>query len=211
MKTSTAVMTAGALVMLALMTSAQASDARVLERDGWFAGLPVNIKVQIPKAHGGTGPNAPTDEHPDVIVYVTGATRAEGSSVAEMSVPTPHGPRVLPAHDDVIARMVPATAPADAIAWFVVPGPKADDSTVRSQPDPAGSWPGAPLAREIFVGATWVKLTNHAVIEYGLAMGWLALKYFDYGGLATSAYPDQNVRLGVKIAIDPSPALPEAE
>lgn len=209
MKTSTGVMTAGACVLFALaMNAASANDQRTLTRVGWFAGLPVNMQVQIPKAHGGSAPDAPSDAHPDVVVYVTGATRTGAPGAPEMTVPTPQGPRVLPAHDDVITRMVPAKQPADAIAYFVVPGPKADESNVRSQADSANSWPGAPLVREIFVGTDWVKLTNHAIVEYGLAMGWLTLEYFDYGGLVTTRYLDDKVRLDVDIAIAPSAALP---
>lgn len=76
MKTSTSVMTAGAFILITLaMNAASANDQRTLTRVGLFAGLPVNMQVQIPKAHGGSAPNAPSDAHPDVVVYVTGATR----------------------------------------------------------------------------------------------------------------------------------------
>jgi hypothetical protein len=209
MKTSTGVMTASAFVLIACAGAAMgAGDARTIERSAWFAGLPVKLQVQIPKAHGGAAPNAPSDAHPDVLVYVTGATRTGAPSVPEMTVPTPNGPRVLPAHDDVLTRMVPAKTPADSIGYFVVRGPKADESTVRAQADPPNSWPGAPLAREIFVGTDWVRLTNHAIIEYGVAMGWLTLKYFDYGGLVSSSYLDDKTRLDVDVAITPPVGLP---
>lgn len=209
MKTSTCVMTASVFVLIAFADlSSGAERARVIERDAWFAGLPVKLQVQIPTAYGGAAPNAPSDAHPDVVVYVTGATRTVAASAPEMSVPTPNGPRVLPAHDDVLTRMIPSKRPADSIGYFVVPGPKADASTVRTQPDPQNSWPGAPLVREIFVGTDWVRLTNHAIIEYGLAMGWLALEYFDYGGLVSSSYLDEATRLDVDVAIAPAVTLP---
>lgn len=166
------------------------------------------MDVELPKAAGGRAPNAPSATYEDITTFVTGPTSTATPLQPVITVPTPDGPKVLPRHEDVVTRMVPGSSPAEAIAYFVVVGPDGNDSNTRWQADPANSWPGAPLAQEIFVGTDWVKLNNHAVIEYGLAMGWLALRPFMYGGLITTRYVDPEVAVSIEVKIQPSAALP---
>jgi hypothetical protein len=159
---------------------------------GWYLGLPVYLYAHVPPAYGGTGPAAPSNEVPDLTVYLTAPVDESAGFAAEHVIPVPGGDRILPAHQDTVAAMHGSDRPADAIGVFVVAGPAATPDTVRvgTISDPARSVAGGALAREIRVGTGWVRLNSHVAIEYGVSTGLLALRPFEYGGLMWAAYPD---------------------
>lgn len=155
---------------------------------GWYLGMPVVMHARMPALLGGDGPDAPSDEYPDLVVYLTGPVEKTAGTAPDRIIPTPDGPKALPPHQDTITRLVREDEPYDALAFFVIPGPKADSGNTKVQPDPGNSVPGAPLVEEIRIGPAWVKLNSHVVIEYGIKAGLLAAKPFPidiggYGGL----------------------------
>lgn len=155
---------------------------------GWYLGMPVIMHAKMPALLGGDGPEAPSDKYPDLVVYLTGPADKTAGTAPDRMIPTPDGPKALPPHQDTVTQLVGKDDMHDALAYFVIPGPKANSSNTKVQPDPGNSVPGAPLVEEIRVGPVWVKLNSHVVIEYGIKAGLLATKPFPvdiggYGGL----------------------------
>lgn len=161
----------------------------------YFLGAPVQINVMLPSFQGGTGPDAPSDEVPDLITYLIGPT--EGAEVNnQFEIPTAEGPKILPLHQRTQASLIPADAPADNIGYFVIPGPNATEENVKVRQMPENSIVGAPLAYEINIGGLWVELTSHQAIAYAVETGLLELFYSDdpalaYGGLLWNNYPEE--------------------
>lgn len=158
---------------------------------GWYLGMPVRPTAIVPPAYGGTGPEAPADDVPDLTVYLVGPVDdTSPAAPARENIPTPQGPRNLPAHQQTHDLLATPDQPHDAIGTFVVPGPEATPETVHTREAPANSVVGAPLAYEILVGDVWTKLNNHVVIQYGLDGGLLELVPFEYGGLMWQSFDD---------------------
>ncbi len=176
------------VIGLAQPTGAAAADKAVF---GWFLSLPVKMFAKSPPKLGGTGPEGPTPAYPDLIVYLISPVDEIAPHGPQAIIPTPQGKRTLPPHMDILDALIPATAPHDALGYFVIPGPKATAETVRSGPAPADTIVGAPLAKEIRIGGVWVPLTSSVVIQYGLKLGLLDTRYFDYGGLQWAEVPEQ--------------------
>ena len=176
-------MTVLALALALGLHAAQAAPEPDLIKPAWFDGRPVNMNVLLPARQGGAGPDAPAPERPDLTVYLTAPLREQPTQMSRVfTIPTEDGPKVLPPHDDVLARLVPRDDPADAMGYFVVPGPHAG-SRVLVQTDPADSVIGAPLAYAVKHGDQWLELTSHRIIEAGVESGVLALIEFESGGL----------------------------
>jgi hypothetical protein len=156
---------------------------------GYFAGLPMRPTAILPAAYGGPGPDGPSDDVPDVTVYLAAPFDPEAPSAPPREgIPTPDGPRNLPTHTQVHDRLVPSDRPHDAMGVFVVAGPEATDDTVRLGDEVENSVAGAPLAAEIRMGGVWVGLDNHLAIEHGVAAGVLELVPFEFGGLMWQSF-----------------------
>lgn len=159
---------------------------------GWYAGLPIHLYAATPSSYGGDGPDAPSEEYPDVTVYLHAPVTDE----------VPHGPAVdlppapdgrsrhLPPHMDTLPFLIAQDRPHDAIGMFVTPGPRAKVDNVRSVTVPENSVTAGPLVREIKVGTVWVPINNHAAIEWGIARGLLRLVPFEYGGIMWTKLPN---------------------
>jgi len=171
----------------------------------WYLGVPVLI---------GGGPKPPPGTViPDLPVYITTPVSDTLGHSPEVPEVRPHDGKhvTLPAHQDTLSRLPDPGKPARAVAYFVLPGPKATEDTVESGKQPANSWADGPLVRKIKMGEEWMLLNNHIVIEYGLAKGLLRLQYFDIGGSGMMYKPlDEDI---AKFPCDctvtsPLPALP---
>ncbi len=155
----------------------------------WFLGIPVYLKPgpsgaettpHIPRK----GPDNPTDGIPRMRVYLVAPVNKTAGNAPTRTVPTENGDKILRPHQDVLTELRSAANPAIGRAYFVLPGPKANDSNVHVQPEPnpASSLPGGPLVYEIKMGHEWVKLSNYVAIEYGIKEGLLTTKYHEDGG-----------------------------
>jgi len=169
------------LLILGLAQSANATTPDIVVK-AWYMSLPVKMNILLPQWQGGTGPNEPSPNVPDVTIYLVGHINATPRTQVERLIPTPNGDMILPAHDDVTQRYVPEAVPSDAYGFFVVRGPNGTTNNVRTRAQPANSVVGAPLAYEIKIGTTWVKLDSNISIEYGLQAGLLSLISFSAGG-----------------------------
>lgn len=201
---------AAAIALLSSGAIAQpATDKAVF---GYYLGIPVFMNAQTPPVLGGHGPAKPSNAVPDLIVYVTAPTsKDETFHAPQRWIPTPQGRKYLPPHEDTLTRFVTESAPADALGYFVIAGPKAspDRVQVSADPrvsDPASYLPGGPLARAIKVGEQWLPLNNHVVIEYGLRTGLLATRYFDYGGLMWAGWMDEGAE-ALQAVTTPAPPV----
>jgi len=157
---------------------------------GWYGGAPVNMFAVTPSFMGGDGPATATDKYPDMAVYLIGPINETSPFGPPREFDTKSGKKTLPPHMDVLTEMTTPSNKKDAIGYFVVPGPKANEDNVHARERPANGLPTGGLAYEILVGSEWVPLTSHAIIEYGIARGLLKTEYFDYGGLQWAAWPD---------------------
>ncbi len=154
----------------------------------WYMGMPVVAHVLIPQNFGGTGPSAPTDKTP-IPVYMTAPMGSGVDATPDRILPTPQGPRLLPAMQHTLGAIASESQPRDGMGYFVIKGDKGDANTVKVnefsklvEQAPGGSLSGAPLAYEIKIGPAWVKLNSHVVIEYGVRAGLLKLAPFSYSG-----------------------------
>jgi len=154
----------------------------------WYMGMPVVASVLIPRNLGGTGPTAPSDKTP-IAVYLTAPMGGGVDATADRMIPTPQGPRFLPALQHTLGGVATESQPRDGMGYFVIKGDKGDATNVKVNEfpkevgqAPATSLSGAPLASEIKIGPAWVPLNNHVVIEYGARAGLLKLVPFMYSG-----------------------------
>jgi hypothetical protein len=175
---------------------------------GWYLGVPIRPMAITPPAYGGDGPEAPSDEVPDLTVYLVGPVDEESPVGPSVEIPTADGGTgTLPPHQQTHDRVVDESEPHDAIGTFVVAGPEADDETVRVREAPDGSVAGAPLAYAVRIGQVWTPLSNHLAIEYGLDRGLLELVPFEYGGLMwTTFIDDRPIDLTCESAAPPDSA-----
>jgi hypothetical protein len=194
MKLIATLTTAAALgVTVTLGSGASAQDRPDRNVFGWYMGMQIRPSAIVPQAYGNPkGPKGPSKKVPDVTVYTTGVVDKSVPSGPSRRLPKPGGgTMVLPQHQLTLSKLVPKARKDDAMGVFVVPGPRATKANVRTRKKPRGSMVGAPLAYEINVGdVAWAKLNNHLVIEYGVKLGLLKLKRFDYGGLMWTSWPD---------------------
>ncbi len=181
----------------------QASGSAV---PAWFLGMPVYLK---PGPSGEGTPRKPnkraaesTDGIPRMKVYLPAPVNQTAGNAPSRVIPTDDGMKVLPPHQDVFTELRSKAAPAIARAYFVLQGPKANDSNVHVQPDPGNSVPGGPLVYEMKIGHEWVKLNNHVAIEYGIREGLLTVKYFEDGGPMWGEFMDPGMEsFNVQVAI----------
>lgn len=155
---------------------------------GWFLGMPLVHNVTVPDFYGGTAPAEPDPSLPAMRCYLTGTVDEQAPSSPVRQVPTADGMRTLTSHQNT-TDLHPAGRPHNTFGFFVVRGPKGTDATVGVRPAPPDSLPPEPLAYRIRLGDRWVGLSNHLVIEYGVATGLLALVPLEYGGQMTTSFP----------------------
>ncbi len=177
--------------LLAITSSAGAANNSVKADKvslNWYMGMPVVASVLIPRNLGGTGPTAPSDKAP-VTVYLTAPMGGGVDATPDRMIPTPQGPRLLPALQHTLGALAPESQPRDGMGYFVLKGDKGDATNVKVNEfskevaqTPSSSLSGAPLAYEIKIGPTWVQLNSHVVIEYGVRTGLLKLVPFMYSG-----------------------------
>lgn len=184
------------VALVALGTALAATPPRPDRRAAWFAGIPVELTLNAEKSRA---VSAPLPASPRM--YVTAPTFAE-ATFAAATIEIDGQRRVVPAHDLVIDQFVSQNAATPALTFFVVPGAKATPDTVRFVEGPSDSLPGRPLVREIFVGTDWVRLTSHVIIEYGVAMGWLALAPYALNSSIATRYLDQPAGFAVNVSIE---------
>ncbi len=113
------------------------------------------------------------------LSYIVGmADKSIGVSPHQRISPPGAPPMIMPGHQAVVTCLNTPEAPTLGIAYAVLPGPKASKHNVRSDAMPEHSIIGAPLANAIRIGPTWLPLTNHRVIEWGLHKDLLRLRFF---------------------------------
>lgn len=163
---------------------------------GYYLGMPIRPTAILPAAYGGPGPDGPSDDVPDLTVYLAGPFDPEAPAAPSRSgIPTPDGPRNLPSHIQVHDRVVPADRPHDAMGVFVVAAEGATDSVVRVHDEIDDSVAGAPLTTHVRIGDAWMPLDSHLVIDHGVAIGALALVEFEFGGLMWHTFDDPDLWL----------------
>gem|GEM_PF-6863668 len=173
-----------------------------VKKPAWFGGFEVTTFAQIPGFAGGSGPNAPVAEYPNVTAYLVGNINDGMPFGAQVDIPQidpatgqpviVNGQPVIvasvPAHDDVFTAFL--TRPFNGFGKWVVAGPNATARNVHTRPMPAGSIAGAPLVYEIQIGNLnfYLPLTSNAAVEYGLRTGQLAVVDAGWGGVAWLAF-----------------------
>ncbi len=186
------------LVFLTVSTGIQSQEQHPMPGESavpaWFLGMPVFLKVRGP-VHGkeknpSTFPDKPTEGIPRTRVYLAAPLSKSFGNAPSRPIPTGDGEKILPAHQAVLTELRTAANPALGQAYFILMGPKANDSNVHVQPDPGNSVAGGPLVYEIKIGHEWVKLSNHVAIEYGIQEGLLKTKYLEDGGVMWGEFMD---------------------
>lgn len=175
---------------------------------GWYLGMPVLLRA-LPVPEG-----VDRKTLPNFRVYVHAPVSATAGAAPMKSVTRPDGSVVaLPPHQDTLAALNAPDAPRLGIGYFVLRGSKGTEETVRTQPQPAKSWPSSPLVSEIRIGPEWVKVNNHAVVEYGLAAELLKLEFFDVGGQMWGELydPAAAATATVNCALVPQPTAPPVD
>jgi hypothetical protein len=113
------------------------------------------------------------------LAYIVGVVDEAIGASPHQRLATPQGGVItMPAHQTVLSCLGAPEAPTLGVAYSVIPGPAANALTVRADAAPEHSVVGAPLATHIRIGPSWVPLTSHAVIDVGLRLDLLRLRFF---------------------------------
>lgn len=147
----------------------------------WYLGMPVMMRAFELGSPIMREEQVPGDSDPwkQRIGYIVGVADASIGASPRQRIALPDGRTiVIPPHQGVLPCLATPASPVFGIAYSVLPGPAASAHDVRADPMPEGSVIGGPLANAIRIGPTWVPLTSHEVIEYGLHKGLLRLRFF---------------------------------
>lgn len=148
----------------------------------------------------------PPADAEEVPAYITGVLNTSGGFHDHHKVQG--SDRVLPAHQITLTRMS-SERPTKTLGYWVIPGPLATPETVRVQANPERSLLDAPLATALRIGNEWLPLDSHVVIEYGIATGQLALRYFSQGGSMTATWMQPTPQpFAVEVTTTPAVKLP---
>lgn len=186
------------LVSIAL-PSACTADARPPPADHvvpvWYLGVPVVWRsFEIGKGYMTEAEIPAKLPWPQHISYIVGVADLSIGASPHQSIPAgPGGSMVtMPGHQAVITCMGTPDRPVLGVAYAVLPGPSATVHNLRSDVMPDGSLVGAPLATAVRIGPSWVPLTSHVPIEWGLRMDVLRLRFFGANptGWATANWDD---------------------
>lgn len=170
------------VVMAAVAALAQAASVPANESEiGWLSGHPVQLLIHHPTGPG-QGPNAsspnanifliaPVDpRHPD---------KKGSKNPAPPGFPTPFV--IVPYHDTVLPRTIPASNPANCYGEYVEMGARGTRRTVLTRRDPEGS--GLVLAYALVTKHGKQPLTSQALIKAAVAKRLLKLDpSLGYGG-----------------------------
>lgn len=147
----------------------------------WHQGMPVVMRSFELSARGYLRESDIPDELPYVqsLAYIVGVVDTVIGASPHQRLTTADGAILtMPAHQTVLSCLASPDAPTLGIAYSVVPGRAANDRNLRADAAPEHSLVGAPLATHLRIGPAWVPLTSHTVIEAGLRMDVLRLKFF---------------------------------
>lgn len=146
----------------------------------WYSGMPVMMRsFEIAPQPIVEEAQIPETSYRQVVAYIVGVVDPSiGASPAQRIPLSPQRSVTMPGHQGVVPCLAEAAAPIFGIAYAVVPGPNADRFNLKTDALPEGSIIGAPLATHVRIGPTWVPLTDHEVIAYGLHKGVLRLRFF---------------------------------
>lgn len=184
------------VVAVFALSAVAAASPRSGKHAAWFAGIPIELTITAENARGAST-RIPTPAR----IYITAPTFSD-AAFAATTIQIDGQRRVFPAHDVVVDQFISDHAAAPAMTFFVVPGAKATADTVRSVVNTSDSIPAGPLAREIFVGTDWVRLNSHVIVEYGVAMGWLALEPYPQSESITTRYLGKPADFAVKVSLE---------
>lgn len=190
------------LAALACGTLSYAADQRAPHSGPRGLAVPAHYLGMLVIVQGG----APPADAAEVPAYITGVLNTSAGFHDHHKVQG--SDRVLPAHQITLTTMGGET-PTKTIGYWVVPGRKASDATVRVQPNPDKSLLDAPLALAIRVDDEWLNLDNHVVVEYGVHAGLLALRYFSTAGHMRATFMQPTPQpFAVNVATHPPVKLP---
>lgn len=147
----------------------------------WHQGMPVLMRSFEISAQGYLREaDLPADlPYQQSLAYIVGVVDTAIGASPHQRLATPQGGVItMPAHQTVLSCLGAPDAPSLGIAYSVIPGPAANTFNLRADPAPEHSLIGAPLATHIRIGPSWVPLTNHPVIDVGLRLDVLRLKFF---------------------------------
>lgn len=170
----------GMLVLVACGAVAAATPPPDHIVPSWYLGMPVVSRSFEHSAQGfSTEAEIPAPyPYRKALVYLVGiADTSIGASPAQR-ISMPERTLAMPGHQSVLSCVGAPQSPVLGIAYFVIPGPAANAHNLRADPMPDSSVAGAPLATAIRIGPTWIPLTSHVVIEQGLALNLLRLRFF---------------------------------
>ncbi len=131
-------------------------------------GAPIMVESEIPDTM-----------YRQVMAYIVGIADPVIGASPHIDITLPNGAVVvMPAHQAVLPCLDTPDDPSLGIAYSVIPGPAATAHNLRTDAMPERSVIGAALASAILIGPSWVPLTGHVPIEYGLHKQILQLRFF---------------------------------
>lgn len=166
----------------------------------WQQGMPVLMRSFEISAQGYLREaDIPADlPYQQSLAYIVGVVDTAIGASPHQRLATPEGGVItMPAHQTVLSCLGAPEAPSLGIAYSVIPGPAANALNLRADAAPDRSLIGAPLATHIRIGPSWLPLTSHAVIDVGLRLDVLRLKFFGANPVswATPDWSDNYPRL----------------